>query len=582
MSALAPGILATRRQRRLLGVTRLYSVVLGVLSTWTWRYTPNPDGISYIDISSYYLDGHWPHSSSGYWSPLYPSLVAVARLLGGTGIANAWVLAHAVNLVLFLCNIAAAEFLIRSVRARAPRDEHGTQERVFTWTVLVYLLVAWTSVLGITLRLLTPDLAVSALAYLAAGLSVKILSDDTGFSRWTALGAVLGMAYLAKTVMLPIGVAVMGALAIATNRRRYNSRHLIAMATVFALVCLPQIIYVSVLKEAPTIGDVGRLTHGWYTQRLPAHLWDIGVGSLPASLPSPDEPKRELRLLDRIADAHPMVYAVDGPFPGTLPIWYDASYWYRRVKIPVALRETLTGAFSSTLGYGLYFSPFLIAMVVAQMTARQRGGHKRSRTRAVLIPPAAFALAIYALAHWEPRYIAPFVVLLLTGIVVPEISDQRLDYMRNGFTFAAILLFAYTTSSTLASFRDRSRNERAHKDRLAIVHSLRERGVNFGTRIGYVGDPYTAYWAQLAGLRFVSLIPSQEARAFWAADSLKKDDVLRQMRDHGASVILARSPDPPQHRPGWIPVSPDGSVILYALHSRFDSVTMTRRPPGAR
>src|SRR5688572_12242727 len=123
----------TLRQRLLLAVTRLLIVVLGVLSAWTWRHTLNPDGIAYIDVSGHYLAGNWPLSNSGYWSPLYPSLLAAGRLLGSTDIANAWVIAHAVNLLLFLGNIAAAEYFIRSVRSVTPRDDPGVRERMFTW-----------------------------------------------------------------------------------------------------------------------------------------------------------------------------------------------------------------------------------------------------------------------------------------------------------------------------------------------------------------------------------------------------------------------------------------------------------------
>src|SRR5688500_3593633 len=131
----------TLRQRLLLAGTRLLIVVLGLLSALTWRHTLNPDGIAYIDVSGHYLAGNWPLSNSGYWSPLYPSLLAAGRLLGGSEIGIAWTIAHVLNLLLFLGNIATAEYFIRSVRAVTPRDDPSLPQRMFTWTVLVYLLV---------------------------------------------------------------------------------------------------------------------------------------------------------------------------------------------------------------------------------------------------------------------------------------------------------------------------------------------------------------------------------------------------------------------------------------------------------
>jgi hypothetical protein len=563
----------TRQQRRLLAVTRLLIIVLGVLSAWTWRYTLNPDGISYIDVSGHYLAGNWPLSNSGYWSPLYPSLVAAARLVSGTAIGNAWTIAHVVNLFLFLGNIAAAEYFIRSVRAVTPRDDPGFPQRMFTWTVLVYLLVGWTSISWITLRLVTPDLAVSGLVYLAAGQSMRIVHKESRLYRWIALGATLGLAYLAKTVMLPIGVAIMGSVAIRTIRHAGKRRGVLAAFAMFVLVCLPQAVYVSLLNGAPTFGDVGRLTYGWYMAGVPTPLWDIGLGDLPASLPTPDGPTQEVRVLDATSDPHPMVYAVDGPFPATLPIWYDATYWYRNVRIPFAVKETLAAAARNTLGYARLFLLFLLAAFVALITSRQRTRTiGRARIESVLVLPALCALAVFAVSHWEPRFIAPFAVLLLSGLVLPAYSATRGDHLRNGFIFAGILLFITMAFATIAFFKDRARHERVHDQRMALARTLRERGLGNGTHVGFVGDPYTAYWAQLAGLRFVSVVPSQEAEYFWAADSLVRGAALQQMRSHGATVILARSPGVRPLPPDWIPVAPDSSIVLHAPQPRLDSV----------
>jgi hypothetical protein len=565
----ASDIIEARRQRRLVAVSRLLVVVLGALSAWTWRYTLNPDGISYLDVSGHYLNGNWPLSDSGYWSPLYPSLLAAARRLGGTDVGNAWTIAHAVNLLLFFGNIAAAEYFIRSVRAVTPDTDPGFSRRMFTWTVLVYLLIGWTSISWITLRLVTPDLAVSGLVYVTAGLSMRIVHDQSRPYRWIALGALLGLGYLAKTVMLPIGVAILTAIAMSVSRQLGKRRGLVAAAATFALVSLPQVVYVSILKGELTIGDVGRLTYGWYMAGVPTPLWDIGIGGLPAYLPVPDGPRQELPVLDTLSYAHPTVYPVDGPFPATLPVWYDATHWYRNVRIPISLKETLPGAGRNTLGYARHFALFILSALVAVITSRRRVHTTRlARTDSVLLLPALFALAVYALSHWEPRFIAPFAVLLLAGLVLPAAADPRRDHLRNGFTIAGLLLFIITAFTTITFFKDRVRHERLHEQRMALARTLAERGLGHGTRVGFVGDPYTAYWAQLAGLRFVSVVPSQQLSSFWAADSIALEDVLQQMRKHGASVILAHAPINRPLPPDWIPVASDSSIVLHAPRFR--------------
>jgi hypothetical protein len=96
----------------------------------------------------------------------------------------------------------------------------------------------------------------------------------------------------------------------------------------------------------------------------------------------------------------------------------------------------------------------------------------------------------------------------------------------------------------------------------ASARTLKQWGVREGTRIGFVGSPYSAYWAQLAELRFVSVIPAREAAAFWDTDSLRQV-ALEKMRDHGAEIILAQVStefDPPAE---WRPVNSDGTLLLY-------------------
>ena len=68
--------------------TRRLIVVFGSPRRVAMEITLHPDGISYVDVSGHYLAGNWPLPKSGYWSPLYPRLLAAARLLGGTDIGT--------------------------------------------------------------------------------------------------------------------------------------------------------------------------------------------------------------------------------------------------------------------------------------------------------------------------------------------------------------------------------------------------------------------------------------------------------------------------------------------------------------
>src|SRR5262245_37388757 len=105
------------RARIVVAVARAFVLAFGTLSLWLTRGALNPDGIAYLDASDVYLSGGWPASGSGYWSPLYPTLLAAARTIGGTSAAHEQIIAQVVNLAIYLLAFAALEWLIREIRA---------------------------------------------------------------------------------------------------------------------------------------------------------------------------------------------------------------------------------------------------------------------------------------------------------------------------------------------------------------------------------------------------------------------------------------------------------------------------------
>lgn len=553
----------------ILTALRVFVALLGALASWTARYMPNADAVSYVDISDHYLAGNWPFSGSGYWSPLFPSLIALARLVGGRDIRDAWLVAHGLNFLIFLGALVAMEWFVRAVRDAMRETVGGDDGRLFTWQVLVYLLFAWTTISWVTLWLLTPDMCVALLVFVGAGLAVRIAHGRDSRSNWVALGAVLGLGYLAKTALLPIGVVVLVTVGASVARRRGPWRRVgWAMVALFAL-CLPQVTYVSNLKGTFTIGDVGRLAHAWYSAGIPSPLGDAGTGALPAALPSPNGSSQTVRPLDPLHDDHPMVYNVDGPFPGTLPIWYDATYWYRNVHVPLAVVPTIKNAIRYALSQLWLFSPFVVVLIVGVLRCRSRMQVARLPMESTVVVPSGCALAMYALSYSEARYLAPFAVLLLAGLVSPLGPDTPLSkYIRQGFVVAALPLFGWSLLTTVSAFKEREPYERLYAERLALVAHLNALGLGPGTKIGYVGNPYTAYWPQLAQLRIVSVVPGPEVKAFWEAPPERRDEVLRRMRAHGAAAILARRADDviPDNQ-NWMRVSSDS---LHFIHRATD------------
>jgi len=52
-------------------------VSISLFQAYAQRYAVSPDGISYLDMSDAVVGGDWSRLINLYWSPLYPTLLAV-------------------------------------------------------------------------------------------------------------------------------------------------------------------------------------------------------------------------------------------------------------------------------------------------------------------------------------------------------------------------------------------------------------------------------------------------------------------------------------------------------------------------
>jgi len=553
----------TSRARILIAALRAFVVVFGAAALWLSRDAMSPDGVAYLDASDVYLSGGWPAAGTGYWSPLYPTLLAGARLVAGQGAARELLIAQGVNLLLFLCTFTALEYLVREVRWTTRARLPGAPPNDTAWQVLVYAFFGVLTVGWIRVWTLTPDMAVAAIVFAIAAVCIRLI---TGRGRWPSfvvLGLLLGLGYLAKAVLLPIGVFTLATLAVLLRRRPGGLTQIAAAALIFLGIAAPQIAYTSRLKGSPTIGDVGRLNYLWFVADVPGPV--SSAFPLPARLPSPTATGQTLTRLDAARGSHPAVYDIDAPIPGTLPIWYDAGYWYRGVVAPVRPGAIARALVRHARVYLELFG-FLLAGGAAAALAGpvSRRLLLAMRPAPVLIVPALAALALYALVLVQSRYVAPFALLLFAGLVPPWATDAVSRRLRVGFAVGAVTglpLIAYQARVD-GSYWHGSAQRRAN-----VVAALAERGIGPGSRIGFIGEAYDALWARTARLRFVSLVPLAEAPRFWELDPGSRAAVLSHMRQRGAQAIVAEAPALGVDTEGWEPLPsagmPRSELIVY-------------------
>jgi len=553
----------TTRARILIAALRAFVLLYGATALWSSRDGMNPDGVQYLDASDVYLSGGWPASGSGYWSPLYPMLLAGARLVAGTSAARELTIAQSVNFMLFLCAFAALEFLVREVRWATRARQPGAPPNDTTWRVLVYALLGISTIDWIRLWTITPDMAVAAIMFATGGLGVRLV---IGRGRWpsvVALGLLLGVGYLVKAALFPVGMVVLATLAVLFRRRPGGIRQVSAAALIFLAVAAPQIAYVSQLKGSPTFSDVGRLNYFWYVADVPGPV--SSAFPLPARLPSPEANGQTLTPLDPVRDHHPAIYDIDAPIPGTLPIWYDAGYWYRGVIGPFVPVGVVRAIVRHARVYVQLFGFVLVGGLAAALAGPVSGRALVAlRPSLILVVPAAAALAMYALVLVQERYMAPFPVALFGGLVPPWATDALSRRLRTGFAVGAVALIPFVVAHTRA---DDSYWRGAARSRANVVDALAARGIGPGTRIGFIGEAYDAFWARTARLRFVSLVPLAETQRFWELDAAGRAAVLRHMQQHGAQAIVAESPSLGVNIDGWerLPSAgmPRSELIVY-------------------
>jgi hypothetical protein len=518
----------------------------------------NEDGISYLDLGDAYLAGHWQPINS-VWSPLYPLLLGTALRLVRPSLHWEFTVVHLVNFGIYLLALVCFDFFWRETR-RALEAEARPESREITlarwaWWSFGYALFVWSSVVLIRFRAVTPDMLLAAIVYLAAGLLVRIGSAQARPTRHALFGLVLGLGYLTKAVMFPLGFVFLGAAAVLEWKRERRFRHWLLGAAVFAIVAAPLVLALSLEKRRVTFGEVGRLTYLRYVNGMPFPHWPADA---PRDLARPLHPAR---LIHR----NPAVYEFRTPVRGTYPLSFDPSYWYDGVSTrfdPEGQAKRLA------VSAAIYFDLFVrdqggllgVVLVLLAMSAKRRRRGTWVGPPLALLGTGAAALVLYSPVYVEGRYLAPFVVLLWGGLL-SLIRLEDVPLARTGLRAAGVLLPLFVVLQ-LGAFDSHyvsrigpaligapPRSARATPRQLA--ETILAAGVQPGDEIGFIGYAFGATFARLAKVRITSEMPSGEARQFWTAPKKTQEAVLARFAEAGAVAVVTDELPPGPLPEGW-------------------------------
>jgi 4-amino-4-deoxy-L-arabinose transferase-like glycosyltransferase len=561
-----------RRFGRLEVAFWLLAIVLGFFHAWANHHElKNTDAMSYLDIAEAYLRADWQAAINSYWSPLYSWLIAFALLI--TNPATYWKFAvvHLVNFANYLFALGCFTFLMRELvhRQQTPGAENLLPLRDRALTALGYSLFIWSSLFLVTIQLESPDMLVAGFVYLAAAILLRLRRQHSDWIWFPVLGIVLGLGYLAKSVMLPMALVFIGASFFSVGGLRRAVPRAALTVAFFLLVAGPFIFAISRAKGRWTTGESGSLNYLWSINRVTNTHWQ---GEEPGS-GQPRHPTRKIF-------ADPPAFEFSQPVAGTYPPWYDATYWYEGSVSHFDGRQQLRVMLAGVKAYYELFHSWSIqyGLLVALLVLYLMGRRGRLLIRDVveqwpLIVPAIAGMGLYLLVHVQGRYVASFIVLLwlaLFSAVRPSNTPESRRLLKSiAVALVAGILFITIASSSqevIRSVRQLAAGEEpsAH-EHWQVAEGLREKGIAPGHQVAFIGHSHRAFWAHLLKLRIVSEIKREQVHRFWESDPSVQSKVLDAFARTGAKAVVAENVPLSTDLSGWHRIR-DTNYYVYLLN----------------
>jgi hypothetical protein len=514
-----------------------------------------PDSTSYLDMAAGAVrDSPAVLLKNAYWSPAYPAVLALAMTVARPPIALEVPAMYIVHWLIFVFATASFSLLLGTFLQCLRRSSwpelasDGALIKSFVCFAYAFFLLAN---MNQTLWYLTPDMLLQGLVYLSAAFALRLFLPGSSWKHSAALGLALGLGYWTKAAMFPVAILLLALLFVTPPGDGWQRRHSAIALVCFGLVTAPLVLSLSHEKHRFTIGDSGKLNYAWFVGGIPVFS---GWNRQPSENGTPVHAPR------RVNEA-PLILEFRAPVSGTQPLWYDPSYWWEGLRVPLSVQRQLAGLFRPfTQAHSMQAVFLALAAALAPLclfSSRVRGVIRGGGIQNwVLIVWPAAACLMYSLVLFNFRYIAPYLVLIGLGAAALFLQPLR-SAIRTRALFAAALLLAVVGAVRLrpvvqAAFRPdaggpltREEGRDNQRSSAAVAQELARLGIRPGDEISVRGHSLDCYYARLAGVRIVAQIwedPEQMA----GLDAPQVRQVLSQLRRIGVKALVSRS------RPGFV------------------------------
>jgi len=516
-------------------VFRVLGFVLASAHSFVARNSFGPDCRSYVEVARAYLRHDWAMAINAYWSPLYSWFLVIVLCITRPTLRSEIPIIHFANLLVFLACMASFEFfwsrVVRLASMPGSRSDLSPLPVSALW-VLGYAAFIWETA-GSLMALVGPDLCVTAVVFLAAGLLLQFQVADQPLGTYAWFGAVLGVGYLTKSVMFPMAFVFLAASLASQPQRKHAARLALAF-TVFLALAIPEGVLLSHAKGHLTFSDTHKMSVPWSTFGLPVRHWQ----GQPPGFGVPTHPTRKVY-------QHPAVYEFNGPIRASYPPWFDPSYWNEGMHArfdPSTIAKHAARNAVRILSYFAVPQVWLVGILLLVLTV-EPGATAAAVSRCwFLAVSSAAVFCLYALTFSEYRFMPAWKILVWAAIL----AGLRLTARRASLP-AYRWLAAGVAFIMLASVANGIRGEYVegrHDDatpEYQTAEGLRKMGLRPRDKVGIMGFDNDAIWPYLAGFSVVAEIDTQDVCDFWKAPAQVQADVLLRFRQAGATAVVANT-----------------------------------------
>jgi hypothetical protein len=529
-------------------------ILLASAQAWIFRYQASSDSISYLDMSDGVLPGaDWHRLINGVWSPLYPFLLGMFGRMFNISPSNEIAAGHLLNMVFFIFSFACFEFFLGgTVRELEPLDRTSVEHRAavslpkWAFFSVAYSLFLWAAIAGISVAGLRADMLTSGFEYLAVGVLIRMHHRPARWASFLALGAVLGVGFLAKAPMLPIGVLILAMTFFVVE----NWRPALKMAAGgLALTLLIGSLYFVPLSRQQghfTLGESGTLNYVVHVDQASPHWYLQSPGSARGSFLHPPE--------KMFSD--PPAYAFSTPIAVTHPLRFDPLYWIAGVRPHFVLKRQIAAIKTNVVVLKEPLREIRVVMGTIFVLAFLCSGKRQIITALVRAWPVwLIGLAgclMYIVIYVEPRYVAAFLVMfclgMLVGLPVPRETGRKITQL---IVIASVIALLYPVlRQTYAGY---SQQSRFNVDSEA-AQALKELGIKPGDEVARISPIVYDYAVErITRVKIVAEVDRDHASDFWSSPFATQRSLLNKFASRGAKAVIATSPElSPENQSEWM------------------------------